>query len=227
MEKHVDCWLVTAALLFTAPMLGCDPGSKEIGGSVADEMSESSDGGSEDGADGADDDDDDSDSDDGAEGPQDGDDGMNDGDSDDGMDDGMDTGMDTGTDTGTEPGGACDPLGEPCPTTDTSQECEPNAANDGWICVPQYAGTSPQYGDECWPEDQPEVACTEQTVCLSADDAAIASCDGGEGGGCCTQLCDLTDPAPCPDAANGQMCLPYYGDDPVPEGYEHVGICRA
>ena len=127
---------------------------------------------------------------------------------------------------GVVPGAACDPLGEACPDTpETSQECEPNLQNDGWACVPQYAGTSPAYGDECWPEDSPAVACTGETICLPADGLGVAGCDGGEGGGCCTQLCDLTlgGDSACPD--EGQVCAQFYDGQP-PEGYEHVGVCR-
>lgn len=123
------------------------------------------------------------------------------------------------------PGVECDPLGDACPDTSTvSQECEPNATGESWSCFPQNAGTSPSYGDECWPEDSPSVACTGQNICLDADGLGVAGCDGGEGGGCCTMLCDLFDDFnPCPD--EGQVCAPFYADD-VPEGYEHVGICR-
>lgn len=127
---------------------------------------------------------------------------------------------------GVVPGSACDPLGEACPdTTETTQECEPNLQNDGWACVPQYAGTSPQYGDECWPEDSPTVACTGETICLPAEGLGVAGCDGGEGGGCCTQLCDLTlgGEGSCPD--EGQVCSQFYEGQP-PAGYEHVGVCR-
>ena len=127
---------------------------------------------------------------------------------------------------GVVPGAECDPF-DGCPdTTETSQECEPNPQNDGWVCVPQYAGTSPGYGDECWPEDSPSVACTGETICLPAEDLGVAGCDGGEGGGCCTQLCDLTlgGGVPCPD--DGQVCAPFYGDAEPPTGYEHVGVCR-
>lgn len=126
---------------------------------------------------------------------------------------------------GTVPGAECDPLGDACPDTPkTSQECEPDGTGETWSCVPQNAGTSPGYGDECWPEDSPLVACTGQTTCLEADGLGVAGCDGGEGGGCCTMLCDLFDDFnPCPD--EGQFCAPFYAED-APEGYEHVGVCR-
>lgn len=126
---------------------------------------------------------------------------------------------------GTAPGAQCDPLGDACPDTpETSQECEPDGTGTSWSCFPQNAGTSPAYGDECWPEDSPTVACTGQTICLDAEGLGVEGCDGGEGGGCCTMLCDLFDDFdPCPD--EGQVCAPFYADD-VPEGYEHVGVCR-
>jgi|GEM_PF-1794823 len=122
---------------------------------------------------------------------------------------------------------ACDPLGDPCPdTAETSQECEPNPQGDGWVCAPQYAGTSPGYGDDCWPEDAPAGACFADTTCLPNEGLGVADCDGGEGGGCCAQLCDLSldTGVPCPD--EGQLCIPFYGEADPPEGYEHVGVCR-
>jgi hypothetical protein len=124
------------------------------------------------------------------------------------------------------PGASCDPLGDPCPNAgDVPQECEPNAADDGWSCVPQHAGTSPDYGDDCWPKDQPLGACQGQNTCLPADGLGVADCDGGEGGGCCTMLCDLFDDVnPCPDP--DQVCASYYGEGDAPAGYENVGVCR-
>ncbi len=119
----------------------------------------------------------------------------------------------------------CNPLGTACPDAQgTSQECEPTASGESWICVPQFAGTSPGYGDECWPEDSPAVACTGQTICLPAEGLGVADCDGGDGGGCCTQLCDLDAGASCPD--DGQICSPFYTDGDAPVGYERVGVCR-
>ena len=149
-------------------------------------------------------------------------------DSEEGSGDGSGDSSGDGSDDGGPAGGqVCDPLsdpdGEPCPPTDTAQECEPNAAGDGWSCVPQYAGTSPLYGDECWLEDQPVVACTFDTVCMPTEAVGAASCSGSEGGGCCTQICDLTAGDDCPDADLGQTCVPFY-DEP-PAGYEHVGVC--
>ena len=98
--------------------------------------------------------------------------------------------------------------------------------NDGWRCVPQESGTSPAYGDECWPEDSPGVACTGDTICLPSEGLGVAGCDGGEGMGCCTQLCSLamSDDESCPD--EGQVCTPFYGEAQPPAGYEDVGVCR-
>lgn len=123
---------------------------------------------------------------------------------------------------------SCDPLlGPACPNSlGSSQECEPNPQNDGWACAPQSAGTSPVYGDECWPEDSPGVACTGDTICLPAEGLGVAGCDGGEGMGCCTQLCSLamSGDDSCPD--EGQECTPFYGEAEAPEGYEDIGVCR-
>jgi hypothetical protein len=46
-------------------------------------------------------------------------------------------------------------------------------------------------------------------------------CEGATG--CCSPLCDLTDPMPpcLPD----QVCLPWYEAGMAPAGYENVGAC--
>ncbi len=121
----------------------------------------------------------------------------------------------------------CDPLGVACPSSFGGlQECEPSAGGESWRCAPQETETNPTYGDECTPDFAPDVACLGETICLPAEGLGVAGCDGGEGGGCCTQICDLTlgEGNPCPD--EGQVCQPFYGDEPPPEGYEHVGVCK-
>ncbi|MGH1342593.1 MAG: hypothetical protein ACRBN8_13615 [Nannocystales bacterium] len=121
----------------------------------------------------------------------------------------------------------CDPFGPACPNSlGSAQECEPVVAGDPWSCFPQDDGTSPTYGDECSLEGAPLAACAGLTTCLPAEGLGVSGCDGGEGGGCCAQLCDHTlDIADvCPD--EGQVCQPFYEEDQAPAGYEHVGVCR-
>lgn len=199
-QPSMNCttrWLAVLALF--GPLVACDPGSKEIGATVGDSSSGVT-----------------------TDAPV------------------ESTGVDLsgtteettggvdettgGETTGGETTSVCDPLAEACPdANETAQECEPNAANDGWACVPQNAGTSPGYGDECWPTDSPAIACTGETICLPVEGLGVAGCDGGEGGGCCTQLCHVDgDGTECPD--EDQVCVPYY--DLAPAGYEHVGVCR-
>ncbi len=121
----------------------------------------------------------------------------------------------------------CDPLGVTCPNSfGWPQECGPIAEGDGWRCTPQETESNPVYGDDCRPGVAPEIACAGEAICRPAEGLGVAGCDGGEDGGCCTQLCDLTlgEGVSCPD--EGQSCQPFYGDEPPPEGYEHVGVCR-
>jgi len=50
----------------------------------------------------------------------------------------------------------------------------------------------------------------------------------GGAGGCCTEVCDLTDPAgdmQCAGAPEGQTCQAWYRDGAAPTGYEDVGMC--
>ncbi len=211
MKTTMTHWLACAAsFVLIAPSLACDTKSTEIGATVGEETageSEETVADSEETTDG--------DESTGGEETTGGE-----------TSDGEET-SDSGATTGGGPAESCDPLGDPCPNTQgASQECEPTADGESWSCVPQFAGTSPTYGDECWPEDSPSVACTGETICLPADGLGVAGCDGGEGGGCCTQLCDLTlgEGNPCPD--EGQFCRPFYGDEQPPAGYEHVGVCQ-
>lgn len=119
----------------------------------------------------------------------------------------------------------CDPLvGPPCPGTPAAPwECVPTPQNDAWECIPQE-GDPLGYGDECSLE-QPYLACLRGTTCLPPEGLGIAECDGGDGAGCCAQLCSLTEEdASCPD--EGQICSPFYGEAEPPEGYEDLGVCR-
>jgi len=45
---------------------------------------------------------------------------------------------------------------------------------------------------------------------------------------CCTELCDLTDPAgdlQCTGAPAGQACRAWYDDGNAPAGLEDLGVC--
>jgi hypothetical protein len=70
-----------------------------------------------------------------------------------------------------------------------------------------------QYGDEC-------LFKTDCAVGL----ACVHDAPGCELG-CCSPYCDLGQPNTCPGAADGEQCFPWF-DDPVPAGFENLGVCR-
>lgn len=107
------------------------------------------------------------------------------------------------------PTGGCDPLLQDCPE---DQACY--AVDDEFLCAP---GGSGGYGQACTFIDE----CAPGLVCV--DPSAVPDCLGP---GCCTELCDITEPAgECSGAPSGQTCQPWYGEGQAPPGYDHVGVC--
>jgi len=112
----------------------------------------------------------------------------------------------------------CSPLEQDCVE---GQACYP--VHDVWECAPDASGEQGGYGDPC----EFINVCDPGLVCL--DPSAVPSgqpCEGA--GGCCTEICDLSDPAgdlQCTGAAGGQVCQPWYEDGSTPMGYESVGVC--
>ncbi len=90
-----------------------------------------------------------------------------------------------------------------------------------WECAPDGSGDMGALGDPCDDVDE----CDPGLVCASAeavphDETCV------DAAGCCTEVCDLTDPAgdlQCTAAADGATCQPYGGEPPF--GLEHVGMC--
>lgn len=114
---------------------------------------------------------------------------------------------------------SCHPL-EPLDCSE-GQGCYPI---DGvWQCAPDASGDTGAYGDPCESDDgcDPGLACLDPNALppgLPCEDAS----------GCCTVLCDFSDPGAsltCPSAAEGQLCLPWYPEGEAPPGYEDVGAC--
>ncbi len=104
--------------------------------------------------------------------------------------------------------------------------CDPllGTCADGFACVPVASGW------ECMPEGpflpgEPcefVNACLDGAACLAPD----AQCPEGSAG-CCTSICDLSDPDPDLGCLDGQTCMPFYEDGEAVPGYEDVGICRS
>ncbi|MCA9653947.1 MAG: ribulose phosphate epimerase [Myxococcales bacterium] len=107
----------------------------------------------------------------------------------------------------------CDPLLQDCAE---GQACYPVA--DIWVCGPDASGEMGAAGDPC----EFINVCDVGNICLDA--SAWPDCAGSIG--CCSPVCDTTDPmgdAQCPGA--GQTCQPWYEEGNAPPGYENVGAC--
>jgi hypothetical protein len=110
---------------------------------------------------------------------------------------------------------ACDPIVQDCPE---GNACYPVA--EDWVCGPDASGEMGGYGDPC----EFINVCDAGLMCLDA--SATPGCEGAVG--CCTEVCDTTDPAgdaQCTGAAEGQVCTPWYEEGAAPPGYEDVGAC--
>ena len=103
----------------------------------------------------------------------------------------------------------CDPLAQDCPA---GQACY--GVGEGWTCAPDASGDMGGYGDPC----QFINVCDPGLICLEV--AAVPGCEGSIG--CCSEVCDLSDPQ-C--TGEGQTCQPWYPPGEAPPGYESVGAC--
>lgn len=109
----------------------------------------------------------------------------------------------------------CDPIAQDCPV---DQACY--FFSSLWQCAPDASGDAGAYGDGC---DVINL-CDPGLVCLEA--SAVAGCEGTSG--CCTDICDITDPLgdmQCAGVRDGAICQPWYEDGTAPPGSEHVGVC--
>jgi len=113
---------------------------------------------------------------------------------------------------------ACDPILQDCAE---GQACYP--IQDAWSCAPDASGETGVYGDAC----EFINVCDPGYICLDASTVPAGQmCEGAAG--CCTGVCDLTDPmgdAQCEGSAEGQTCQPWYEEGAAPPGYEDVGAC--
>lgn len=118
--------------------------------------------------------------------------------------------------TGPQP--SCHPLEPDC---SEPEACYPI---DGlWQCAPDASGELGAYGDPCDADD----ACDPGLACLPTN-ALPPGLPCEDAAGCCTVLCDFSDPDAslgCPSAAEGQLCLPWYPPGDAPPGYDDVGVC--
>jgi hypothetical protein len=111
----------------------------------------------------------------------------------------------------------CDPLLADC---GTGQLCLSSPDGGSFVCIIDALpnddgsyGTPCQYINNC----DPGLFC--------ATPANVPNCTDS---GCCSEFCDLMDPsgdAQCTGQPDGQICLPWWGMEPAPPGYESVGFC--
>jgi hypothetical protein len=107
----------------------------------------------------------------------------------------------------------CDPLAlDACPE---GNACVPSQA--GFVCAPSAGPVGS--GVPCEPAWLPG-ECGPGSVCAYL--GSVPPCDG-DLPGCCTSICDLSQPDPCGEL--GLVCTSWWGDAPVPPGFENVGFC--
>lgn len=106
----------------------------------------------------------------------------------------------------------CDPLApDACPA---GHACVPSY--DAFVCAPSPGPAGS--GVPCEPSEIPS-ACGPGSICAPAE--LVPSCGDMESG-CCTPACSVQ-ADPCGEL--GLTCVSWWGADPVPAGYEDVGIC--
>jgi len=146
--------------------------------------------------------------------------------------------------------GTCTPL---CEGSEANPMCPPGTdcliANDGVLalCLPTCDPLAPAAcgpGHACLPSEHAFAcvwtgagesaaageACAELYDCqpglMCRSSASVGPpCDAGEDR-CCTPYCDLTAPDPTAGCLDpGQACTSWWGEEPLPIGLEHVGLC--
>ena len=108
----------------------------------------------------------------------------------------------------------CNPLTQDCRE---GEACYSYA--DGFSCGPDAPGGI-EYGGPCEFAD----VCDPGQFC--DETFGVPGCTGTVG--CCNAFCDLAAPDPnadCPDAAQGQTCIPWYEPGQAPSGFANVGRC--
>jgi hypothetical protein len=112
----------------------------------------------------------------------------------------------------------CNPLVQACPP---GQGCYPDenaAGGTGFICLPTIAGEG-TFLELCWLLS----GCAPGFICGSPD--FLPGCNGVVG--CCTPLCDITEPDTCSEFHPDLECISWYyqGDDPPNAMLQDVGAC--
>jgi hypothetical protein len=123
---------------------------------------------------------------------------------------------------------ACDPLAQDC--AGTGESCVLAGVWPHWVCMPDGSDAPGAHGHPCDFVN----ACEPGTVCLGAEYVAafpgsVPAVDCDSAIGCCTALCDLSDPladAACAALDPAHTCEPW-DDRGVPPGSDPtLGLCR-
>ncbi len=112
----------------------------------------------------------------------------------------------------------CDPLAYDCPDLDFGADvmvCAP--ATIGFGCLLRGHLFGSPFAAPCVNHRD----CTAAAHCAPQGD--MPGCAAASG--CCDVYCDTSEPALCPLAAEGQVCVPYYAPGEAPPGLEDVGVC--
>lgn len=114
-------------------------------------------------------------------------------------------------------GTSCDPR-EPdaCGPGDVCITSEGSSAS--WACTIDGSGDAGQAGDPC----EFQNACDPGLQCINAEQLGGACADGIN---CCTPMCSTEQPNTCPNAAEGEVCVPWYSPGTEPPHLATLGIC--
>ncbi len=105
----------------------------------------------------------------------------------------------------------CSPLEQDCPD---GYLCTASYGGDHFGCSLDISGEAGSYGDPCDYRGQ----CDPGLVCGSGDEVP-----GCMSNGCCTPLCDISQPNTCP--GEKQSCIPWFDEGDAPPGQDNVGVC--
>lgn len=100
-------------------------------------------------------------------------------------------------------------------TCDAGEVCFPSG--DHWFCNLDASGDEGQDGDPC------EFINTCDPGLFCATPETLPDCNT-DASGCCTPFCSTDKPNTCPGKAQGEVCVPWFANDPPPE-LATLGLC--
>jgi hypothetical protein len=111
----------------------------------------------------------------------------------------------------------CDPLVQNCPDGQGCYPSEEAVGGTDFLCLP-HIGVA-QLGGPCWLLSN----CDPGLVCVTPE--FFPGCTAPKG--CCTPLCDVTEPGTCDEVDEALDCVSWYvgGQQPPSPELENVGVC--